>query len=52
MMVLGHDVDPMPPMTAAVIIYRDLKDTLRTHYTQQMEPFNFQADPPQVYYGS
>ncbi|ELT92897.1 hypothetical protein CAPTEDRAFT_218025 [Capitella teleta] len=52
LMVLGHDVDPMPPMTAAVIIYRDMKDTLRTQFSQQMDPFNFIENPPQTYYGT
>lgn len=51
MIVLGNDVDGMPPMTSAVVVYRDMKDTLLTHYSQQLDPGNFIEKPQQTYFG-
>lgn len=49
--VMYHDVDNTSSQNAGIVIYRNIKDTVRTHFAETNGAGAFLEAPLQAYYG-
>ena len=49
--IMSHDVDNMSTQNAAIVLYRNIKDTIRTHFAETNGAGAFLEAPLQAYYG-
>ena len=48
---MAYDVEKLPQMHAGIIVYRGMKDTVRTSYAQNSAPDEALEAPLETYYG-
>jgi len=49
--VMLHDVDDISSQNAGIVLYRNVKDTVRTHFAETYGAGAFLEAPLQAYYG-
>ena len=50
--VMSHDVDDASSQNAGIVLYRNIKDTVRTHFAETNGAGAFLEAPLQAYYGT
>jgi hypothetical protein len=50
--VLVHDVAALPRMKAGILIYRSMKDTIRSQFAAKHGPGALLEAPMEAYYGN
>ena len=48
---MSHDVDDVSSQNAGIVLYRNAKDTVRTHFAETYGAGAFLEAPLQAYYG-
>jgi len=48
---MSHDVDDVATQNAGIVMYRNVKDTVRTHFAETNGAGAFLEAPLQAYYG-
>ena len=49
---MANDIDLLPHLKAAIVIYRDMKDTVRSQFSQHKGPGAFLEAPMESFYGN